>query len=60
MFTIDQRHELLHAIDGLDYFQKQKVLEFIRGISYPSPEEIKKQQVKRAALKEIRKALGSR
>lgn len=60
MFTINQKHEILEALDGLDFFQKQKVLEFIKGITYPSAEEVRKQQMKRQALKEIRLALGKR
>ena len=60
MTTINQEHQILEALETLDYFQKQKVMDFIKAITYPTAEEVRKQQMKREAMKEIRLALGNR
>ena len=57
MITINQKHQILEALETLDYFQKQKVLDFIKGITYPTAEEVRKQQAKREGMREIRLAL---
>jgi hypothetical protein len=39
MTTIHQRHEILDSLNALDASQAQKVLEYIKGLLYTTPDE---------------------
>jgi hypothetical protein len=58
MTTIHQRHEILDSLNALDSNQAEKVLEYIKGLLYTTPDEATQKQIKREAMKEIRRALG--
>lgn len=58
MTTIDQKHEILDSLNSLDASQADKVLEYIKGLLYTTPEAASHKQFKREAMKEIRRALG--
>jgi hypothetical protein len=58
MTTIHQRHEILDSLNALDASQAQKVLEYIKGLLYTTPDEATQKEIKREAMKEIRRALG--
>ena len=58
MTPIHQRHEILESLNSLDQRQAEKVLEFIKGLVYTTPDEASYKQFKREAMKEIRHALG--
>ena len=60
MTPINQRHQILESLDSLDSNQAEKVLEFIKGLLYKSPDEASKKKFKQEAMKEIRSALGKR
>ena len=55
----NQKNEILASLDSLDQTQANKVLEFIKGLIYPSNEESYK-NLKREAMKEIRQALSKK
>lgn len=54
-----QKLQLLESISALDPNQAEKVLEFIKGLSYNSVDELTYKRFKREAMKEIRHALGN-
>ncbi len=58
MTTINQRHEILESLSYLDQAQAAKVLDYIKGLTYPG-DVIRRQRLKREAMKEIRQALGN-
>jgi hypothetical protein len=58
MTSIHQRHEILDSLNSLDASQAEKVLEYIRGLTYTAPDEATHRRMKREAMKEIRQALG--
>lgn len=58
MTTIHQRHQILESISGLDSTQTEKVLAFIQGLIQTPQSETEHQKMKKAALKEIRRALS--
>jgi len=58
MTTIHQRHEILDSLNALDSNQAEKVLAYIKGLLYTTPDEATQKQLKREAMKEIRRALG--
>ncbi len=60
MTPINQRHQILESLDSLDSSQAEKVLEFIKGLLYKTPDEASKKKFKQEAMKEIRSALGKR
>ena len=60
MTPINQRHQILEKLDSLDSSQAEKVLEFIKGLLYKTPDEASKKKFKQEAMKEIRSALGQR
>ncbi len=53
-----QKHEILESLNSLDPGQAEKVLEYIKGLIYSSPDETSYKKFKREAMKEIRRALG--
>jgi hypothetical protein len=59
MTIINQKHKILESLDGLDYYQQKKVLDFIKALVYPSHEDVRHETLKREALKQIRLALGN-
>jgi hypothetical protein len=58
MTSINQKHQILDSLNSLDSSQAEKVLEYIKGLLYTSPDEASQKQLKREAMKEIRRALG--
>jgi site-specific recombinase len=58
MTTINQKYQIVESLSSLDKMQKQKLIEYIKGLMYASQDEASHQQLKRQALKEIRQALG--
>jgi hypothetical protein len=58
MTTINQKHQILESLDALDHGQQEKVLDYIKGLLYPSREDARHQKLKREAMKEIRQALS--
>ena len=57
MTSIHQKHQILDSLDSLDPSQAEKVLTYIKGLLYASPDEASQKQLKREAMKEIRRAL---
>jgi hypothetical protein len=54
-----KRLQILESLNTLDSTQAEKVLDYIRGLSYSAaPDEAKYKRFKREAMKEIRNALG--
>jgi len=53
-----KRLQILESLHTLDSTQAEKVLEYIRGLSYSTPDEAKYKRFKREAMREIRNALG--
>jgi hypothetical protein len=60
MTSFHQRHQILESLDSLDPNQTEKVLEFIKGLMYKTPDEASYKRFKQEAMKEIRSALGKR
>lgn len=60
MTSIHQKHEILESLNSLDPGQAEKVLEYIKGLLYATPDETSHKKFKREAMKEIRRALGKR
>ena len=60
MTSIHQKHEILESLNSLDQSQAEKVLEYIKGLLYTTPDEASHKKFKREAMKEIRRALGKR
>lgn len=58
MTSIHQKHEILESLNSLDPSQAEKVLEYIKGLLYTTPDEASYKKFKREAMKEIRHALG--
>lgn len=58
MTSIHQKHEILDSLNSLDPSQAEKVLEYIKGLLYSTPDAASQKQFKREAMKEIRRALG--
>lgn len=58
MATIHQKHQLLESVRGLDAAQAEKVLAYIKGLVQQMPSESHHEKMKKAALKEIRRALS--
>jgi hypothetical protein len=58
MTSINQKHQILDSLNSLDSSQAEKVLEYIKGLLYTAPDEASQKQLKREAMKEIRRALG--
>jgi mRNA-degrading endonuclease RelE of RelBE toxin-antitoxin system len=58
MTTIHQKHEILESLKSLDQTQSEKVLEYIKGLVYATPDDASKKKFKQEAMKEIRYALG--
>jgi hypothetical protein len=58
MTSINQKHQILDSLNSLDSSQTEKVLEYIKGLLYTAPDEASQKQLKREAMKEIRRALG--
>ena len=57
MTSIHQKHEILESLNSLDQSQAEKVLEYIKGLLYTTPDEASHKKLKQEAMKEIRKAL---
>jgi hypothetical protein len=58
MTSIHQKHEILESLNSLDQTQAEKVLAYIKGLVYTTPDEASYKRFKREAMKEIRHALG--
>jgi len=58
MTSIHQKHEILESLNSLDPSQTEKVLAYIKGLLYTTPDEASHKKFKREAMKEIRYALG--
>ena len=58
MTSTYQKHQILESLNSLDQTQAEKVMEYIKGLLYATPDEASKKQFKREAMKEIRHALG--
>jgi len=58
MTTIHQRHQIVESISGLDSAQAEKVLMYIKGLVQDPKSETEHEKMKKAALKEIRRALS--
>ncbi len=58
MTSIHQKHEILESLNSLNQTQAEKVLEYIKGLLYTTPDEASYKKFKREAMKEIRHALG--
>jgi len=54
-----KRLQILESLSTLDSSQAEKVLEYIKGLSCRTPDEVTYSRFKREAMKEIRNALGS-
>jgi hypothetical protein len=57
MTIVNQKHQILASLEALDHAQTEKVLNYIKGLLYPSREDARHQNLKREAMKEIRQAL---
>jgi hypothetical protein len=53
-----QRLQLMESISSLDPGQAEKVLEYIKHLSYKTVDDVSYRRFKRQAMKEIRTALG--
>lgn len=60
MTSIHQKHEILESLNSLDQSQAEKVLEYIKGLLYTTPDAASHKKFKQEAMKEIRRALGKR
>jgi hypothetical protein len=60
MTSFHQRHQILESLNSLDPNQTEKVLEFIKGLMYTTPDEASYKRFNQEAMKEIRSALGKR
>lgn len=58
MTIISQKHQILESLEALDHVQTEKVLDYIKGLLYPSRDNAQHRKLKREAIKEIRQALG--
>jgi hypothetical protein len=59
MTNMNQKHQIVESLNSLDQMQTEKVLEYIKRLTYPAiQDEASYQKFKREALKEIRQALG--
>ena len=58
MTSFHQRHQILESLNSLDQNQAEKVLEYIKGLLYKTPDEASYKRFKQEAMKEIRHALG--
>lgn len=58
MTNFDQKHQILASLDTLDQEQTQRVMAYIKSLTYKPAEEVSYQKFKREAMKEIRQALG--
>lgn len=57
MTAINKKHQILESLDALDQAQTEKVIDYIKGLLTTSRDDARYQQLKREAIKEIRKAL---
>lgn len=58
MKIINQKLQILESIEGLSVIQRAQVLDFIKGLQYPSREDQRHQKLKTMAIREIQRALG--
>ena len=58
MTTNSQKNRILESLEALDQSQAEKVLDYIKGLVQTTREDARYQKLKRAAMKEIRQALG--
>lgn len=59
MTVINKKHQILESLEDLDQAQTEKVLDYIRGLVKVTRDDRRYQSMKRAALQEIRQALGN-
>ncbi len=57
MSTANQKLRILESLDELDQSQSEKVLAYIKNMLAANQSETQYKRLKRAAMKEIRKAL---
>jgi hypothetical protein len=58
--NIDRKYQILESLESLNSIQSAKVLDYIKGLTEPTAEEIAYQSFKREAMKEIRNALAGK
>lgn len=57
MTTKDQKLEILQSLNRLDAAQSEQVLDYIKGLLHSPETDLRRQHIRRKAMKEIGQAL---
>ena len=60
MTNLNQKSQILESLNALDQAQTNQVMAYINALLYADKDTTDHQQLKRAALREIRQALSKR